>query len=103
MNTSILLTAPAILLGLAVGPARAEGNGEPFPPYAAPRLSTGHAFSDDTGSAGYPQLTGEVTCNWDYQQVLVANSNEAPIQTANSLPGRTVPATAFAEAGVRTR
>ena len=96
-----LLAAAVLSLGLAsLAPAYAEGegNGEPF---ASPNVTlaqnAGPAYTDgysyghrDVGSARYPDVAGNpgtTLTALGNDQMLPAQSNEASIQTANSLPG----------------
>ena len=97
MRKSLILAIATVTLGLAASQVRAEGNSEPFPFSADSQVSSGHAFVCDTGSAAYPQLTGESVRESSLSQILPTNSNEAVIQTANSLPGHGTPtSSAFA-------
>ena len=88
MSIKIVLAAAAVALSLSAGQAFAEseGGGDPFLVRAAPQVTKGPAFVADTGTAGYPQLTGNATQPSSLAQLEPAAGSEAPIQTANSLP-----------------
>ena len=83
----VLAAAVAVALGLSTGLARAgEGNGEPFPFQAAGLVSSGPAFAPDTGSQGYPHLTGRPNQPSSLAQLEPMAGTEAPVHTALSLP-----------------
>ena len=98
MKTTLLAAAAVLSLGMAsLAPAFAEGegNGEPFPgPSVTLAQNAGPAYSygyghRDVGSAQYPDVAGNPGTHLTalgHAPVLPAQSNEAPIQTANSLP-----------------
>lgn len=86
---NILLTAMA-LLGLALPPALAgEGNGNPFPGnFGALATTRTVQQSADTGSEGYPNLTGRAGSDLPslFAGMLPTNGSEGAVQTVNSLP-----------------
>ena len=101
MSTRTALAAAVLALGLTAGQAFAEGegNGDPFPFQAAPQVATGRAFVADTGSAQYPQPTGNSAQPSSLAALEPAFGSEAPVQTANSLPRRSGDGTvAYAQA-----
>ena len=96
MKTMILAAAILSLGAATFAPAYAEGegNGEPFPVSIAlgqnaPSTYTYGYGHRDVGSAQYPDVTGNPGSNLSAlanNDVLPAQSNEAIVQTANSLP-----------------
>ena len=87
MFTRSVLVAAVLALSLPAGEAFAgEGNGDPFPFRATAHVTTGPAFVADTGSAAYPQPTGNSTQPSSLAQLEPAPGSEAPVQTAASLP-----------------
>ena len=87
MITRIIFAAAGLALSVPAGRAFAgEGNGDPFPFRAAPRVTAGPAFVADTGSAAYPQPTGNGAQPSSLAQLEPAFGSEAPVQTAASLP-----------------
>src|SRR3978361_875713 len=87
MSTKSIITVAAIALSMSAGYAFAgEGNGAPFAFSAAPQVTSGPAFVSNTGSDAYPQMTGHATQLSSLAQLAPA-FGEAPVQTANSLPG----------------
>lgn len=88
MFTKTYLAAAVFALNLSAGEAFAagEGNGDPFPFQGNAQIATGPAFMADTGSAAYPQLTGNSIQPSSLSQLAPAFGNEAPIQTVLSLP-----------------
>ena len=96
MKTMLLAAAAVLSLGVAsLVPAYAEGegNGEPFPApsislstNARPAYTYGYGHRD-VGSAQYPNVAGNPGTNLTAlanDDVLPAQSNEAPVQTTNS-------------------
>ena len=87
MRTQFVLAAAAVSLALSSGLARAgEGNGDPFPFQAASWVTSGPAFMSDTGTQGYPQLTGRAVQPSSLAMLEPMAGTEAPVQTAQSLP-----------------
>ena len=87
MSTKFVLAA-ALVLSLTSGQAFAEGegNGDPFFFYAHGQITDGRAVVADTGQARYPDLTGNSAQPSSLAQLEPAFGNEAPVQTARSLP-----------------
>lgn len=97
----------AAALTLAALPAFAqEGGRDPFP-FRNPGVTTyttGRQYVD-VGQAQYPNVVGRpgTVLALSGEGVLQANANEAPVQTANSLPaGFVAGTTAFAGLPTRT-
>ena len=87
MITKMILAATALVVSVSAGGAFAgEGNGDPFPFQTDARITTGPVFVADTGSAAYPQPTGNTVQPSSLMQLEPALGSEAPIQTAVSLP-----------------
>ena len=86
--TSKFVLATALVLSLVSGQAFAEGegNGDPFFFHANGQVTDGRAVVADTGQARYPDLTGNSAQPSSLAQLEPAFGNEAPIQTASSLP-----------------
>ena len=99
MITKMIIAAAGLVLSLSVGRAFAgEGNGDPFPYQANAYVTTGPALMADTGSAAYPQPTGNRVQPSSLAQLEPAPGSEAPIQTALSLPrGAGMGTTAYAQ------
>lgn len=78
----------AAVLSLFAGPvlAEGEGNGDPFPFQAARQVTAGSPFATETGSAAYPQITGNTTQPSALARLEPASGSEAILQTAGSLP-----------------
>ena len=85
---SLKFALAAVVLSLSAGQAFAEteGNYEPFPFRAGDLLTAGRPFVADTGSAAYPQPTGNTTQPSYLAQLEPMAGSEAIVQTANSLP-----------------
>jgi hypothetical protein len=87
MFTKFVLVAASLALSLPAGRAFAgEGNGDPFPFRANAQVTTRPALVADTGSAAYPQPTGNRTQPSSLAQLEPAPGSEAPVQTTASLP-----------------
>ena len=87
MSTKNILAVAAVALSLSAGYAFAgEGNGNLFAIQGDHQVNNGRAFVADTGSAAYPQLTGNSAQPSSLAQLAPA-FGEAPVQTASSLPG----------------
>ena len=95
MSTKTVLAA-FVLLGLAAGPAFAEGegNGEVFVVNASVQVTGGHPFVAETGSAAYPEMTGDTTQPSSLASLEPVSGSEAAVQTAYSLPNRSGSGTA---------
>ena len=103
MIAKMILAAAGLVLAMSAGKALAgEGNGDPFPFSANAYVTTGPAFVADTGSAAFPQQTGNAQPS-SQAPLEPALGSEAPIQTASSLPrGAGTGTAAYAQAqGVR--
>ena len=90
MSAKTVLAVASVLLGLAAGQAFAEGegSGEPFVVNALVQVTGGHPFVADTGSAAYPDMTGETGQPSGLASLEPAFGSEAAVQTAQSLPNR---------------
>ncbi len=89
MSTKNILAVAAVALALSASYAFAgEGNSDPFAVQGDHQISRGRAFVADAGSAAYPELTGYTAQPSSLVQLQPAFGSEAPVQTANSLPGR---------------
>ncbi len=88
MSLKVTLAVAVAALSLSAGQAYAEseGNGDPFPFQAGRQATAGSPFVADTGSAAYPQLTGNTTQPSSLARLEPAPGNEALVQTAGSLP-----------------
>lgn len=88
MSARTVLAVASVLLGLAVSQAFAEGegNGEPFVTNASAQVTGGHPFVVDSGSAAYPDVTGDTAQPSGLASLEPAFGSEAAVQTANSLP-----------------
>ena len=88
MSTKNILVVAAIAVALSAGYAFAgEGNSEPFAVQGDHQISKGRAFIADSGSAAYPQLTGNTAKPSSLAQLQPVFGSEALVQTASSLPG----------------
>lgn len=86
MNTRFILATIVMAFSAGQAFAECEGNGDPFPFQAEAQITSGHPFRTETMASAYPELTGEVTAPSSLAQVEPALSNEAIVQTAQSLP-----------------
>ena len=87
MITKMILAATALVVSISAGGAFAgEGNGDPFPFQTKAYVTARPAFMADTGSATYPQQTGNSVQPSSLAQIEPAPGSEALIQTALSLP-----------------
>lgn len=88
MSLKVALAVAAVALGLSAGYAFAEGegNGNPFPFQGGYQVTGGSPFVADTGSAAYPQSTGNTTQPSFLARLEPATGNETTVQTAGSLP-----------------
>ena len=91
MTKSLTLAAALSLSAFAFSAAPAlaqEGNGNPFP-LRTPGVTTIVTAQSvpDVGSAAYPDVRGRPgSALFAFSEPVVGSSNEAPVQTANSLP-----------------
>ena len=92
MNTfaHLALRTAFTVLSVSASPALAEceGNGNPYAFAAPPYLSAGKAFATETWSEAHPQVTASASRPPSLAELLPSSGNEAPVQTASSLPLR---------------
>ena len=88
MSPKFMFAVAVAALGLSAGQAFAEseGSGDPFPFGVAQQVAVSRSFVADTGSATYPQPTGNASQPSSLPRLEPVFGSEAPVQTASSLP-----------------
>lgn len=88
MSSKFMFAVAVAALGLSAGQAFAEseGSGDPFPFRVVQQVAVGRSFVADTGSATYPQPTGNANQLSSLPRLEPVVGSEALVQTASSLP-----------------
>ena len=93
MNTFARVALAVMSLATSPALAESEGGGNPYAFAAAPQVTAGRAFVTDTWSDAQPQATGYADQASSMEDLLPSSGNETPVQTAASLPVRSMDGT----------